>query len=278
MKTPLLFLLNLILILPLHSQPDIEWERDRSDVETKVDLFHSIEAINFPTTQTIRAGEFEYEIAHRFQPKINAENAFFGIDGPAYIRMALAYGLSEDALITLGRSSLQDNIDLRLKYKLYDMPHHLFPFALAVRGGAAWNTEVVDRDKTDSKNFQYYGQFIANTLIGDKVGIGVVPSYLYNSHIYCENPEYSFTIGSYVQWYIGRMFSLIAEGNMTVTGFRDRYDSFNVGFELETGGHFFKIFVGNNYALNPSQYLAGADKKFSDYLRLGFNITRILKF
>ena len=49
------------------------------------------------------------------------------------------------------------------------------------------------------------------------------------------------------------------------------------GIELETGGHFFKIFVSNNVEINYSQFLAGADKKFNkEGVRLGFMITRLL--
>ncbi len=51
------------------------------------------------------------------------------------------------------------------------------------------------------------------------------------------------------------------------------------GIELETGGHFFKIFLTNSQYLNSSQYLAGADipVENNDW-RFGFMITRLLKF
>jgi hypothetical protein len=48
-----------------------------------------------------------------------------------------------------------------------------------------------------------------------------------------------------------------------------------VGFELETGGHFFKMMVTNSVYLNPSTYLAGSDfPAADDQWRLGFIITR----
>ena len=119
--------------------------------------------------------------------------------------------------------------------------------------------------------------------IMNKLGLGIIPSYLYNSHIYCTDTEYSFTIGSYLQYYVASSWSLYLEMNNTVTGFRKSYDAVAVGIELETGGHFFKIFFTNNNALNPSQFLTGSDMKYfdgslADNSRLGFNITRILKF
>jgi hypothetical protein len=72
-------------------------------------------------------------------------------------------------------------------------------------------------------------------------------------------------------------WSLIIEVNPTLRGWRDKYDSFAFGVEIETGGHFFKILVGNNTAINLSQFLAGAGNSFkSGDWHLGFNISRLL--
>ena len=101
----------------------------------------------------------------------------------------------------------------------------------------------------------------------------------------CENliegPEdeikYSFTMGTYVQYYFSRSWSVLFEWNPTVTGWRDSFNSVSMGIELGTGGHFFKVFGSNNALINLSQFLAGADKKFSDGdARIGFMITRLL--
>lgn len=259
-------------------EPQINWKREKPVSKPKLLLFHSIHAVNLPTAETLKRGEFEYEISHRFIPTVGTKNAYFGIDGPANIRTALAYAITNRILINLGRSSLDDNYDLRLKFKAYKLRHRIFPMLFAVRAGAAWNTEVVGRKTAHERNFQYYGQLIWNTMLWKRLGIGLVPSYLYNSHIYCKDTEDSFTLGGYVQFYISAMISVYFETNQTVFGYRDEYNSLVVGIELETGGHFFKIFFGNSQSLNPSQYLAGADLKPLEDWRLGFNITRILTF
>ncbi len=278
-----LFLLIVLVGTSLAQPSGVRWKRKTNQTPPDLELFHATHTVNLPTAETIRKGEFEYEISHRFLPAVGTENAYFGIDGPAHMRMALAYGITDRLVTTLGRSNFNDNIDLRLKYKALQLRHKSFPMLIALRGGLGWNTQVINRDKTDSRNFQYYGQIVANTLLFNKLGIGVVPSYLYNSHIYCEDPEYSFTLGSYLQYYVAASWSLFLEMNNTVTGFRKDFDAVAAGIELETGGHFFKIFFTNSSALNPSQYLAGADLKYfegdqGDNWRLGFNITRILKF
>lgn len=279
----LVFFICVLFSTALQAQnANVRWKR-AEPAQQKIELLHALQAINFATTTTLRKSEFEYEISHRFVPPMSTEKAFLGIDGPANIRMALGYGIADNMFVVLGRSSVQDNIDLQMKYRFYEFNHDLFPAALAVNGGVAWNTQIIEalapgRETMDTKNFQYYGQLIFNTLIAKKLGIGFVPSYLYNSNIYCEDTKYSFTAGTYVQYYLGTMVSLLFEGNTTVTGYRGRYNSFHFGIELETGGHFFKIFTGNNAVLNPGQYLAGSDRITAmDNLRLGFVITRVLK-
>lgn len=282
--------LNIILVtiavsLSLATAQDIKWKRQEESKPSVLNLFHSINAVNLPTAETNSKNEFEYEISHRFIKTVDANKAYFGIDGPATIRMALSYAVTNNLMVTYGRSNQDDNIDFRIKYKILQFAHETFPILIALRAGAAWNTEVYEpttnkeRDIANSKNFQYYGQAIFNTMILKKVGIGVVPSYLYNSHIYCEDTEYSFTMGGYIQYYLSAMFSFYVETNATVTGWREKYNPIAIGFEIETGGHFFKIFIGNSHVMNPSQYLAGADLYVEDgEWRLGFNITRILKF
>ncbi len=266
-----------VLAISLTAQ-NVHWKPKKKKIQ-KVELFHSTQSVHFATATFLRKGEFEYEISHRFLPTINTQKAFLGIDGPARIRMGLAYGITEKTMIMLARSNAQDNIDLHFKHHLLAWANNVAPLKIAARIGMGWNTEVVGRKITDGKNFQYYGQLIFNTMIRKKLALGVVPSYLYNSHIFCQQNTYSFTFGAYFQYYLGAMWSLLIETNTTITGYRGQFNSALVGIELETGGHFFKIFVGNNATPNPSQYLAGSDLKMNlNNLRLGFNITRILKF
>jgi len=283
-KKPVIILLVLILSVSLFAQSGhVQWKKKTVAVQPDLELFHSTQVVNLPTAETIRKGEFEYEISHRFLPSVGTDGAYFGIDGPAHMRMALAYGITNHLLVNLGRSNFDDQVDLRFKYKAFQLRNKTAPLLAALRGGVAWTTQVTGRDKTDSRNFQYYGQLVLNTLLFEKIGIGIIPSYLYNSHIYCTDTEYSFTMGSYLQYYVAASWSLYLEMNNTVSGYRHSYDAVALGVELETGGHFFKIFFTNSSALNPAQFLAGADLKylngsFGDNWRLGFNITRLLKF
>ena len=283
----------LLCLFPLLLAGQPKWKRSAPPVKADLELFHATMTANFPTAETLKKGDFEYEISHRFRPSINdGFDAMYGFDGPARIRMALAYGLSNRLMLKLGRSNILDNIDLQAKVQLLQFRGKTLPSLIALQGGVAWNTEIpvgADgagiRSRTDGRNFQYYAQLVYNTmLLNKKLGVGIVPSYLYNSAIFTVDSEYTFTLGNYYYYYVNSMWSLWVEYNPIVTGYQGvigagetgkSHNSLAIGFDIETGGHFFHIFVTNNDRLNPAQYLVGADRGAGEW-RFGFGITRHL--
>ena len=252
--------------------------KSSAPVQIDLSLFHSTEVANLPTAETLQKGDFHFEISHRFNTPISSGwGELYGFDGSVSMRLALGYALTDHFLFTLGRSNRDGNIDFRLKYKAFQIRNDVLPTLISIRAGGAYNGKAINVENGDK--YQFYGQLIVNTLYNKKLGIGFVPSYLYNSHIYCLDTQDTFTFGMYAQYYVSDGWNVFLEFNPTVTGWRNQFNSMAFGVELETGGHFFKILLGNNTKLNPSQYLAGAiDEINSGDWHFGFNITRLLKF
>lgn len=270
--------LLLIIIITFTGFAQVKWQREASDENVPVELFHSTFAINLPTAETIGSRELEIEISHRFIPTIKSGSKdFWGLDGPVINRLAVAYGITNNTQISLGRSNLNDNYELSIKQKVLEDDNNLLPFIVTAHAGSAWNSDHLIVESSDSKAFQFFAQAIFNTMYDKRLAFGVVPSYLYNSHPACKENQYSFTVGTYLQYYISDAFSIVWEYNPTVTGWRDYHNPMGFGLEIETGGHFFKIFLTNSTDLNQTQFLSGADRSFDDGdLRLGFMITRLL--
>ncbi len=277
-KTTIIFIIALLICYGTLAAQErkIRWKR-AAPVELDLALFHSTDVINLPTAETLQKGDFQFEISHRFNTPVSAGiSELYGFDGSVSMRFALGYGITDRMFVTIGRSNQLGNIDLRLKYKLFQIKNETVPTLIAIRLGGALNGKAENIDSGDK--YQYYGQLILNTLYDKKIGFGIVPSYLYNSHIYCKDTQDSFTLGLYGQYYISERWNLFLEFNPTVSGWRDQFNSIATGIELETGGHFFKIHLGNNVMLNPTQYLAGAVHKIgSNDWHFGFNITRLFK-
>lgn len=291
MKSTILCMMVFLLFpaLLLFAQP--QWKRSEPAKQVDLELFHATMTGNFPTTETINKGDFQFEISHRFLPPINeGYDALWGLDGPVNIRLGLGYGITNRFMATLSRSNVMGNVDLQLRYKLLQFRNNVLPGVVALQGGAAWNTNVPDnleRESADPKNFQYYAQLIYNVMfLNKKLGVGLVPSYLYNSDIFSEDYEYTFTLGNYYQYYFNMKYSVWVEYNPIITGYQGPieygkaeklHNSLALGFDVETGGHFFHLFITNNSYLNPSQFLVGADRSVSDGdWRIAFAITRHL--
>jgi hypothetical protein len=278
MKIFTLIVVLVFAIAPLNGQK-VKWQKKKSSGKTQLHLFHSTHGINLPTAETMQQGDFEFEVSHRFLSTVDQGfNTFWGMDGGAHMRLALGYAITNDLMVTLGRSDVNVNWDLRAKYRILQLNNKVLPMLFAIQAGSAYNQadipQLCDGSKLADDKTQFYGQFIANTMYQKTFGIGVVASYLHNSHPACKDTQHSITLGTNVQYYVSDTWSLLAEWNPTVDGWRNKYDTIAFGFELETGGHFFKMFLTNNVFLNPAQYLAGADVESK--WRFGFNITRAL--
>jgi hypothetical protein len=261
-------------------EPAGRWERRVEASKPPLTLFHSPQVINLPTATTLGQGEWQFEIAHRFFPPLSdGQDAFWGLDGPAFMRLGLGYALSDRAMVTLGRSNFLDNWDIQAKARVFEGEAGPFPVMMALQGGAAWNSSVSGRDSGDRGNFQYYGQVVLNSRIGDRWAVGLVPSYLFNVLLETDDPVQDLFWGLYSQLYLTDVLSFVGEWTLAKRRGELKHDPGAFGIELETGGHFFKLFLTNSIRLNPSQYLAGSDRAFqAAEWRLGFSITRLLRF
>lgn len=271
----------LLILAPISGQePARQWERRTEATEPPLTVFHSTQAINLPTAETLAQGEWQFEISHRFRPAVSdGADALWGFDGPVYMRLGLGYAPADRLLVTLARSNFMDNLDLQAKVRVIESDAGRLPVMISLQGGAAWSSDVPDGDSGEPGKFQLYGQLILNTIIADRVALGVVPSYLYNVLLDRVDPVQDLYWGLYGQLFLTDIFSLNAEFNLGENRGELRHDAGAFGLELETGGHFFKVFLTNSVRLNPSQYLVGTEFAFEpDEWRLGFAITRILHF
>ena len=294
------FALHIALLLPALVIAQPSWQSTESTADEPVELFRATMMPNLPTATMLYKGDWHYEISHRFLPTIDeGYDANFGFDGPANMRTAVGYGVSDRFTLTLGRSSVLDNLDLRAKYRLWDMDHSALPSAVAIQLGLAWNTDDLTHSTYDqdgnyeggqvggADTFQYYAQLIYNTLLLDgKLGIGIVPSYLYNSTIFSVDKQSTFTLGNYYQYYFNDMWGTWLEYNPALSGYQGilqkgetgrSHDALSFGTSIETGGHVFYIFATNSTRLNPAQYLVGAPTDASPKnWHIAFSISRHL--
>lgn len=259
-----------------------KWKRTEPVVEVEKTIFKSTQAFNLHTAEVLPINDLFYGISHRFNgPISDGYSTFFGLDNGAMMRMILAYGITDQIMLTLGRSNFESNVDLQVKYKFLNSDIAGLPIILALNAGIAHIGKPQVKIENSQKEFQPFVSLILNTMLFENLAIGINPSYLYNTVPACPCNNYSILLGSYIQYYFGDdMTSLILESINTVDGWRGdgvnpNYDTYSLGIEFETGGHFFKLLLSNNNLINQSQIFNGSKNEFKlKNLILGFQITR----
>lgn len=250
------------------------------------EVFHSTQAANLKTAETIRPGNLLFEISHRFFPPVSSGGtALWGLDGPVFNRLGLSYQATDRLLVGALRTNLEDNLELNAKLLLVEADVAGTAMRVAALGGIAWNTDLREIDEpglnqlqTDNER-QLYAQLLANFAVGEKAAVGVVPTYLRNPNVIDVESGNAFALGLHGQVWVGGPLSFLGEWIFSEERPGFEHDSGTFGIELETRGHFFKIVLTNQTRMNPTQFLAGAPVAFDpDDLSLGFNITRLLPF
>jgi hypothetical protein len=243
-------------------------------------LFQSHQSANLATTETLRGGNWLFEISHRFAvPMSEGSKELWGIDGPAVIRLGLGFAPTDRVLLGIIRTNNEDNLELNGRARFLEASLGGTPVHLAAAVGGAWNTDPVLSEGAEDNEFQFYAQLVANALIADRLAVGLAPTYLRNPRIRDFETNNTSSLGVYGQWYLGGTFSLLGEWIFSEEIPDLEHDTGTFGLEIRTRGHHFKIVATNQPAINPTQHLAGSPYPFTlDELRLGFNITRLLPF
>ena len=276
-------LVTAVIFAPLGAQGQdrpVRWQRASDATEIPITVFHSPQSANLPTAETMLQGEWQFEISHRFEPPFSWGSDFlWGLDGPINNRLGIAYAVHDRGMMTLQRSSLDDNLDLNAKVRVFEAGRGSTPVMVAVVGGVAWNGQAPLLLDGSTRAWQYYGQLTANVMLGGRFALGVVPSFLRNPRLNAEEAQNTFSVGILGQLYLSQHVSLLGEWNVSEEQIGREYDAGTFGVELETGGHFFKLMISNSVRLNPAQFITGSRFSFDpDEWRFGFNITRLLEF
>jgi len=243
--------------------------------------FRSTQSANLPTAVMLRGGNMLFEISHRFDtPVSQGASALWGIDGPVNNRLGLTYAAHERLMLSVLRSNYQDNVELSAKFLGVSTSVGPVPLQIAALGGFAWNTEVFETAGATDNELQTYVQVIANVLLGDRVALGVVPTFLRNPRILDVDSETALAVGINGQVYLDDTWSFLGEWIVSETQLETPNDGASFGVEIRTRGHFFKLLVTNQAFMSPTQFLAGSPHDFTDPddWRFGFNLVRLLPF
>jgi hypothetical protein len=258
-------------------------DNDKPKKEYVYNAFKSSRVIMTHSMEMLRPGVLDFRILHRFGRVNGGAYEFFGLDGPATVRLGLDYGITGNLTVGIGRSTFNKELDGFLKYRIIQQATgpKAVPFSLVVAAGTTVTT-LKWSDPTRANYFSsrvaYYGQAIVGRKFSEKVTLQLTGSILHRNLVPTKddhNDLLAAGIGGRIK--LSRRVSLNADYHYVINQneVSGMHNPLSIGFDLETGGHVFQLHFTNSKGMNERAYLAATEYQWSDGdIFFGFNISR----
>ncbi len=250
--------------------------------------FKGTRLINLHTVEVPGRRTLDFRIAHRFGPFNGGWYDFYGLDGGASIRMGLEYSYDGRLQLGIGRTSVEKMADAFLKYRLVRQRPHGWQQVSVTLFSSAYYTMLRDPDKAAngfdkyarrSSRLSYAHQIIIGRKFSDRFSLQIAPTVVHMNQVErISDLNDAVVLTGATRFKITKRSAITVEYGWRATGYSRTkyYDTLGIGWDIETGGHVFQMFLTNSIGLVEPQFLLRTNNKWSDAgIRLGFNISRV---
>jgi len=270
------------------AQDDLMGELDKNTkpkVSYATATFKSTRVINGHSIESMAAKHLDFRISHRFGAINSGYKELFGLD-QSKVRFSLEYGITDDLMVGVGRSSYQKTYDYFIKYKLLKQSSGArnMPVSVSLFVSDATNTLDSSPSLTFYNNLErqnYCGQILIARKFSDNISFQISPTVLHrNKTEEADDPNTLVAIGLGGRAKISKRTSINAEYWLTPQTRSSIYTNcFSVGFDIETGGHVFQLHFTNSRGMVENQFIGQTTGKWgSGDIFYGFNISRTFSF
>jgi hypothetical protein len=254
---------------------------DNAADEKITGTFKSTRVINAHSTEMLHKGDLDFRIMHRFGPVNSGIKQFFGLDN-ASMRMSFDYGISNNVMIGLGRSTTLKDLDLFVKTRVLQQTKGAkqIPVSLLVAAGYIVTTQesFATVKPTFGDRSSYYLQLIVGRKFNSNFSMQFSPLLVHNnSTLNPTDDKNIFGIGGGARYKVSKRVALMADYHYAVGDLDNTITSpLSLGVDIETGGHVFQLHFSNATGMNEKGYLTQTTGKFfKGDIRFGFNLSRI---
>lgn len=242
---------------------------DAAFKSSRVIMSHSIEML--------KPGVLDFRILHRFGKVSGGSYEFFGLDGPATVRLGLDYGLSNNLSLGIGRSAYRKELDGFIKFRPVQQAKgpKSSPLSLVAVAGLTYSAERNPEIKRSSDRLAYYWQAIAGRKFSEAFTLQVIPALLHRNKVAQgeDNDLYAGGIGSRIK--LTKRISLNVDYYYVFNQPAGIRNPLSIGFDIETGGHVFQLHFTNALGINERAFLSETADNWGDGdIQFGFNISR----
>ncbi len=268
-----------------------EWgslDSNLNESDYAIATFKSTRLINQHTTEVLGKRTLDFRISHRFGPANSGGSELWGLDGPANIRLGLEYSFDGRFMFGFGRSSSEKMFDGFLKYKLLRQKDGGMPVTATLLASAFYTAEdkvinEVEVYENTTSRMSYCFEAMFARKFSNSFSFQIAPYLVhYNLVERTDDKNDVYGLSGLFRFKFTKRSAITAEYSHCLNDYyedsdtRKYYDSFSVGYELETGGHVFQIHLTNSFGIVESQFFPHTSTKWDDGgIRLGFNISRV---
>lgn len=273
--------------------------------ERTIATFKGSKIIIAQTTETVKKGTMDFNVAHNFGNVGVQSNGgihtLFGLDNIADVRIGFDFGITNDLTLGIGRSKQKELIDALVKYRLLNQTtDNRIPFSFAVYIDAAYNPQSattfyssVDPTSFNEKQlhrFSYISQFIIARKFNWRFSMELLPTYHHRNFVVGNiNPKNGeieandmFSIGAGLRLKLTNRVAIIADYYYLFSKYREGnpampfYPPLGLGLEIDTGGHIFHLSFTNCSGIIENNYIPNTtDNWLKGGYKFGFNISRV---
>lgn len=227
-------------------------------------------------------GNLVFVVSHHFGAINQGWYEFYGLD-QATTRIGFEYGVNDWLALGIGRSTMNKTFDGFMKVKILRQSSGVrnMPISLSYFGSMAiislkWQDP--DRKNYFTSRMSYAHQILIARKFSSALTFQLMPSLIHRNFVEREIDENDvWAIGAGGRAKISKRVSVNAEYYYLLPGQTadDYYNTFTIGFDLETGGHIFQIFATNGRGAIEQYYIPQTSGSWlNGDIHIGFNITR----
>jgi hypothetical protein len=272
----------------LDSLLDLELDKkSKNETQYTEGTFKTSRLINSHTVETTQKGILDFKISHRFSSTENGLYDLFGFDNAIAMRFGADYGLTNRLTIGAGRSSYQKEWDGFLKYRLLwqSTGKEKMPISLTLLSSVMYSQDTtgIKVQQTTPDRFSYAFQALIARKFNSAFSLQLMPT-LVNTVDQSFKHHNLFSIGAGTRLKLTKHSAITAEYFLQLPSHalqkagsgRLTFNSFSLGYEIETGGHVFQVSIGNSVGISERTFITQTYEPLCwNNLHLGFNISRV---
>ncbi|HEY9114739.1 MAG TPA: DUF5777 family beta-barrel protein, partial [Bacteroidales bacterium] len=216
-------------------------------------------------------GNLIFNVQHRFGPVNSGWYDMWGLD-MANTRLGFQYGINDWIGLGIGRSTLGKEIDGNVKVKILRQSKGLkrMPISLSYFGSMAVSTlkwQYTDRENYFSSRMSYANQLLIARKMSPGISLQLMPTLIHRNLVdSIQDDNDVWAIGAGGRFKISNRVSVnleyyyvISEQTASVTT-----NSLSIGFDIETGGHVFQLYLTNSLGIIEEQFIPRTEGKWTN--------------